>query len=79
MYEDDNSFWDKIRAAAEFVSDIADAYADAHREKPLDQDILDKIPDEGHFCPNCGAILEDQEGFDPDGDCWQCQEYTCSL
>ena len=28
--------------------------------------------DEEYFCPNCGAILNDQYGFDPDCDSWTC-------
>lgn len=29
---------------------------------------------EEHFCPNCGARLEDQAGFDSDNRCWVCTE-----
>ena len=27
-----------------------------------------------YFCPNCGAILNDQYGFAPDGGTWRCTE-----
>ena len=27
-----------------------------------------------YFCPNCGAILNDQLGFDPDAGTWTCTE-----
>lgn len=27
-----------------------------------------------YFCPNCGAILNDQYGFDPDNGTWECTE-----
>lgn len=27
-----------------------------------------------YFCPNCGAILNDQAGFDPDNNTWICKE-----
>ena len=29
---------------------------------------------EEYFCPNCGAILNDQPGFDPDLGSWKCTE-----
>lgn len=25
-----------------------------------------------YFCPNCGATLNNQPGFDPDGGTWTC-------
>ena len=25
-----------------------------------------------YYCPNCGATLNDQPGFDPDGGTWTC-------
>ena len=28
--------------------------------------------DDEYICPNCGAILNDQYGFDPDNDTWTC-------
>ncbi len=28
--------------------------------------------DEEYFCPNCGAVLNNQYGFDPDNDTWTC-------
>ena len=31
------------------------------------------------FCPNCGAILNDQDGFDPDGDRWTCTSCGTAL
>lgn len=27
-----------------------------------------------YFCPNCGAVLNNQYGFDPDGGTWRCTE-----
>ena len=30
--------------------------------------------DEEYFCPHCGAILNDQTGFDPDRGTWTCTE-----
>ena len=30
--------------------------------------------DEEYFCPHCGAILNDQPGFDPDNGTWICTE-----
>ena len=27
-----------------------------------------------YYCPNCGAILNDQEGFNPDGGTWTCTQ-----
>lgn len=30
--------------------------------------------DEEYYCPNCGAVLNDQDGFDPDGSAWTCTE-----
>lgn len=27
-----------------------------------------------YFCPKCGAILNDQPGFDPDNGTWTCTE-----
>lgn len=29
---------------------------------------------EEHFCPNCGATLEEQRGFRPDRNTWRCRE-----
>ena len=29
---------------------------------------------EEYYCPNCGAILNDQNGFDPSGGTWTCTE-----
>ena len=30
--------------------------------------------DDEYFCPNCGATLNDQSGFDPDDGAWTCTE-----
>lgn len=30
--------------------------------------------DDEYYCPNCGAVLNDQDGFDPDGSAWTCTE-----
>lgn len=30
--------------------------------------------DDEYYCPNCGAVLNDQDGFDPDGSVWTCTE-----
>ena len=30
--------------------------------------------DQEYFCPNCGAVLNDQPGFDPDRGTWMCAE-----
>ncbi|GET11910.1 hypothetical protein SN811_04100 [Ligilactobacillus agilis] len=27
-----------------------------------------------YFCPKCGAILNDQYGFNPNGGTWRCTE-----
>ncbi len=32
-----------------------------------------------YFCPNCGAILNDQDGFDPDEGTWTCTDCGQSL
>lgn len=38
-----------------------------------DESLLDMIYGEAYCdCPNCGAILNDQEGFDPDNGVWTC-------
>lgn len=28
-----------------------------------------------YFCPNCGATLNDQPGFDPNGGTWTCTSF----
>lgn len=35
--------------------------------------------EEEYYCPNCGAILNDQDGFDPDNGYWICKECSQPL
>ena len=35
--------------------------------------------EEEYYCPNCGAILNDQDGFDPDDGYWICKECSQPL
>jgi len=32
---------------------------------------------ERHYCPECGAGIEEQEGFEPDSGLWKCTK--CGL
>ena len=34
--------------------------------------VADALEAEEHFCPHCGAILDDQDGFDPENGFWRC-------
>jgi ribosomal protein L37AE/L43A len=35
---------------------------------------LRKMAKEEYYCPKCGAVLNDQEGFDPEKGSWSCTE-----
>jgi len=52
---------------------IIDALNDIINEKELEA--INELDDtEEHYCTNCGAILDEQEGFDPDGATWICKK-----
>ena len=62
--------------------DDGDLYEDADVDYDYDGDEYDELryetetdtpSDDNHYCFNCGSVLEEQDGFDPDIDCWKCQ------
>lgn len=42
--------------------------------KPSDEDEKSDGQRIEYYCPNCGAILDDQQGFEPSLGTWECTE-----
>ncbi len=51
---------------------IIDTLNDIISDKELEE-IIEPDETEEHYCTNCGAVLDDQEGFDPKAVSWICK------